>query len=280
MADAIHDDPIHNDPIHNDLIYDGLAAREEWSAGKWYKHRVPDADLWDPAATVACAGTLVIEARRFTLTRRNAHDNVKALVYSTAEFSPGPRGILAVEADMRVETFGTAANPFGADPGDVRLACGAFNTIDFATSMVFDFFVSGTQIVPLYERLPFTLSKDNQYPLFSELIPIGVRSAPGQWHRYGIAYDRANDRAEWRVDSAVVAERTAVGAPPGERGPIVKVDALKIGGGLFTMLGDLNGDRARTGDGAKIPGLDPGYQQTLFGQGARVEFGPFRVRRE
>ena len=61
------------------------------------------ADLWDAAAHVACAGTLVIDVRRFTLTRRNAHDNVKALVYSTATFAAGPRGILTVEADMRVE---------------------------------------------------------------------------------------------------------------------------------------------------------------------------------
>ena len=262
------------------VIYDDFAARDAWDGGRWYKHKVPGADLWDAAATIACAGTLVIEARRFTLTRRNPHDNVKALIYSTADFAPGPRGLLTVEAEMRVETFGTAANPFGADAGDVRLGCGAFNTIDFKTSMVFDFFVSGTRVVPLYERLPFTLSKDNQYPLFSELMPVDVPTAPGQWHRYGITYDRARDRVAWCVDGAVVAERDAVGAPPGARGPIVKIDTMKIGGGLFTMLGDLNGDRARTGDGKKIPGLDPRYERTLFGQGARVEFGAFRVDRE
>ncbi|MGB7021982.1 MAG: hypothetical protein WBD80_22635, partial [Xanthobacteraceae bacterium] len=88
------------------------------------------------------------------------------------------------------------------------------------------------------------------------------------------------DRAEWRVDGAVVAERDSVGAPPGERGPIVKIETMKIGGGLFTMLGDLNSDRVRTDDGDKIPGLDPRYERTLFGQGARVEFGAFRVDRE
>ena len=117
---------------------------------------MPTPDLWDPAAGVACGGgTLAVEARRFTLTRRDGHDNVKALIYSTAEFSPGERGLLTVEADMRVETFGTERNPFGADGGDVRLGCGAFNTIDLKTFMVFDFFVSGSRIVPLYERLPF-----------------------------------------------------------------------------------------------------------------------------
>lgn len=262
------------------VIYDDFSARNAWHGGKWYKHKVPDADLWDEAATVACAGTLVVEARRFTLTRPNPHDNVKALIYSTADFVPGERGIVTVETEMRVNTFGTASNPFSAETGDVRLGCGAFNTIDFATSMVFDFFVSGTRIVALYERLPFTLRKGNQYPLFTELVPIDVPTMQGQWHRYAITYDRPHDRVEWHVDGAPVAERQSVGAPPGERGPIVKIEGIKIGGGLFTMLGDLNNDRVHTDDRDKIPGLDPLYQRTLFGQGARVEFGPFRVVRQ
>jgi len=262
-------------------IYDDFATPGPLPGDKWYRHRLPDADLWDPAAVVSCAGgpdgTLVLEARRFTLTRRNPHDNVKALIYSTADFIPGEDGRVAVEAAMRVETFTTARNPFGVDAGDVRLGCGALNTIDLKTSMVFDFFVSGSRIVPLYERLPFTLTKDNPYPLFSELIPIAVPTSPVQWHRYAIAYDRTNDRVEWHVDGVLVAERDHVGAPPGERGPIVKLDSIKIGGGLFTLLGDLNNDRARTGDCDKIAGLDPLYERTLFGQGARVEFGAFKI---
>jgi len=143
--------------------------------------------------------------------------------------------------------------------------------------MVLDFFVSGSRIVPLYERLPFGQSKDNAYPAFTELIPISVPTSQSQWHRYAITYDRANDRAEWLVDGEVVAERGSMGAPPGERGPIVKIDGLKIGGGLFTMFGDVLNDRAARDDRAKIPGLDPHYQRTLFGQGAKVEFKPFKI---
>jgi hypothetical protein len=180
----------------------------------------------------------------------------------------------------RVTTFGTEHNPFSVDAGDVRLGCGALNTIDLKTSMVFDFFVSGDRIVALYERLPFTLTKDNPYPLFTELIPVAMPTSPAQQHHYAIEYNRADDRVEWCVDGKVVAERSCVGAPPGERGPIVKIDSLKIGGGLFTLLGDLNNDRVRTGDRDKIPGLDPCYERTLFGQGARVEFGQFQVARE
>lgn len=262
------------------LIYDDFASAAGWPNDKWYRHR-PTPDLWDPAAVVARGGgTLSVHAPRFTLTRPDGHDNVKALIYSTAEFDPGERGMLTVEADMRVQTFGTERNPFGVAGGDVRLGCGAFNTIDLKTFMVFDFFVSDNRIVALYERLPFAQSKDNPYPAFTELIPIAVPTSQGQWHSYAITYDRAKDRSEWRVDGQVVAERGAVGAPPGERGPIVKIDSIKVGGGLFTLFGDLLNDRARSGDREKIPGLDPHYARTLFGQGAKVEFRPFKIVRK
>jgi hypothetical protein len=262
-------------------IYDEFAVAGAWPGDKWYRH-LPVPDLWDPAANVTCPGdgTLALEAKPFTLTRRDGHDNVKALIYSTAEFSAGPHGLLTVETDMRVTTFGTERNPHRVDAGDVRLGCGALNTIDLKSWMVFDFFVSGSRIVPLYERLPFGQRQDNPYPAFTELIPIATPTSPGQWHRYAIRYDRTNDRVAWRVDGVTVAERSAVGAPPGERGPVVKVDSIKIGGGLFTMFGDLYNDRACMDDRARIGGLDPRYERTLFGQGARVEFKAFKIARE
>jgi Family of unknown function (DUF6081) len=261
-------------------IYDDFATPGSWPGDKWYRH-LPIPDLWDPATVVTCGGgsggTLAIETRRFTLGRKDGHDNVKALIYSTAEFAPGERGMISVAAEMRVNTFGTERNPYGADSGDVRLGCGALNTIDLKTWMVFDFFVSGSKIVPLYERLPFGISDADPYPAFTELIPIDVPTKQGEWHHYAIRYDRAHDRASWMVDGETVAERDLVGAPPGTRGPIVKVDSIKIGGGLFTLYGDLKNDRQRAGDRAGIPGLDPRYERTLFGQGARVEFKPFKV---
>jgi hypothetical protein len=220
------------------FIYDDFAAASGWPGHKWYRHlSIPD--LWDPAAVVTCAGgadgTLALEARRFTLTRRDGHDNVKALIYSTAEFGPGEGGIFSVAAAMRVKTFGTEHNPYGVDPDDVRLGCGAFNTIDLKTWMVFDFFVSGSRIVPLYERLPFGANKNNPYPAFTELIPTNVPTKQGEWHHYAIRYDRTRDRVEWMVDGKVVAARDCVGAPAGEHGPIVKIDSMKIGGGLFNV---------------------------------------------
>jgi hypothetical protein len=259
-------------------IYDDFTTAN-FPGEKWYRH-LPAPGVWDPVTRVSCgAGTLTLDAQPFTLTCQNAHDNVKALIYSTAEFSPGDRGVLTVQTEMRVAISGAENNPFAADAGDVRLGCGAFNTIDTRTFVVFDFFVSNSRIVPLYERLPFAQSNDNPYPAFTELIPCGIPTAAGQWHRYAITYDRANDRAEWLVEGEVVAERRSVGAPPGEKAPIVKIDGLKIGGGLFTMFGDLNNDRARSGDGGKIPGLDPLYQRCLFGQGVNAEFKPFKITR-
>jgi Family of unknown function (DUF6081) len=261
-------------------IYDEFATPGPWPGDKWYRH-LPIPDLWDPATVVSCGGgrdgTLAVETRRFTLGRKDGHDNVKALIYSTAEFAPGERGIVGVSTDMRVTTFGTGNNPYGVDAGDVRLGCGALNTIDLKTWMVFDFFVSGSRIVPLYERLPFGINDADPYPAFTELIPIDTPTKQGEWHHYTIRYDRAGDRVSWMVDGETVAERDLVGAPPGERGPVVKVDSIKVGGGLFTLFGDLKNDRRRAGDRAGIPGLDPRYERTLFGQGARVEFKPFKV---
>jgi hypothetical protein len=261
-------------------IYDDFATPGSWPGDKWYRH-LPIPDLWDPATVVTCSGgrdgTLAVETRRFTLGRKDGHDNVKALIYSTAEFAPGERGIISVSTDIRVTTFGTGNNPYGVDAGDVRLGCGALNTIDLTTWMVFDFFVSGSRIVPLYERLPFGISDADPYPAFTELIPIDVPTKQGEWHHYAIRYDRVRDRVSWMVDGETVAERDAVGAPPGGREPVVKVDSIKIGGGLFTLFGDRKNDRQRAGDRAGIPGLDPHYERTLFGQGARVEFKPFKV---
>jgi hypothetical protein len=211
-------------------IYDDFATPGSWPGDKWYRH-LPIPGLWDPATVVTCGGgpdgTLAVETRRFTLGRKDGHDNVKALIYSTAEFAPGERGIISVSTDMRVTTFGTGNNPYGVDAGDVRLGCGALNTIDLKTWMVFDFFVSGSRIVPLYERLPFGISDADPYPAFSELVPIDVPTKQGEWHHCAIRYDRARDRVSWMVDGATVAERDAVGAPPGERGPVVKSTASR-----------------------------------------------------
>jgi hypothetical protein len=265
------------------VVYDDFSSPDGWPGDRWFKHRMPDYDMWDPAASATCPGapanTLTLGARRFTLRRDDFHDHVKALMYSTADFAPGARGLVSIEVEMSVRTFGTENNPFGVEAGDVRLACGAFNTIDLKTAVVFDFFVSNSQIVAIYERLPFALTKHDPYPMFTELIPTAVPTEPGAWHRYEIAYDAAHDRAEWRVDGETVAERSPVGAPPGERGPVVKLSGLKIGGGLFTLLDDLHHDRRRLNDGAKVPGLDPRYERTLFGQGAEVAFRAFRVTR-
>ena len=108
-----------------ETVYDDFATPGAWPGDKWYRHRVPACDLWDPATVVTCTGaperTLAVEARRFTLGRRDGHDNVKALVYSTAEFAPGEDGLISVATDMRVTTFGTDRNPYGVDAGDVRL---------------------------------------------------------------------------------------------------------------------------------------------------------------
>ena len=146
--------------------------------------------------------------------------------------------------------------------------------------MVFDFFVCGSRIVPLYERLPFGTNADNPYPAFTELIPINVTTQQGQWHDYAIRYDRGHDRVAWLVDDRIVADARAGRSPARRRGPVVKIDSMKIGGGLFTMYGDLRNDLRRRADRAGNRGSRSALRADAVRPGRSVEFRPFEITRQ
>ena len=180
----------------------------------------------------------------------------------------GSRGF-TVRAEVAVETFGTERNPWGAEPGDPRVAAGALVLIDPSTGMVLDFFISNDRIQPLYERLPIARDKLGPYPAFSKLLA-PLPTARGAWHAYEIRYDRIADTIEWRVDGAVVASRDKAGAPIGRSAPIVKLNTLRVGCGLFTLADPLCDDQASADDHPRIPGFIPDNTQDRFGQGARI----------
>ena len=265
-----------------ETIYDDFATPGAWPGDKWYRHRVPACDLWDPATVVTCTGaperTLAVEARRFTLGRRDGHDNVKALVYSTAEFAPGKDGIISVATDMRVTTFGTDRNPYGAERRRraARLRCAQHHRSED---------LDGVRLLrqrqPDRPALREAAVRREQGQSVSRVHGIdpdrGADAAGPSGTITRSAYDRSHDRVAWLVDGKIVAERERVGAPPGEAGPIVKVDSIKIGGGLFTLFGDLKNDRQTAGIAPVSPASIRRYERTLFGQGARVEFRPFKV---
>jgi hypothetical protein len=201
---------------------------------------------------------------------------VKALMLSTSAFDLDESRGFVVRVEMAVRTFGTEHNTFGLEPGDPRLANGALVVIDPETGMVFDFFVSNDRIRPLYERLPSARKQLGPYPAYSilgEPVPTGM----GEWHRYEIRYDRAEDHVEWRIDRKLVAAQARIGAPNGMDGPIVKLRRPRIGGGLFTLLDDLANDRATADDNLRIPGFVRSNWDDRFGQGGQVSFRKFEV---
>jgi len=258
------------------MIYDDF-AQGGWPSPRWAEFRYPGNDLWDPAAIVRCSGaperTLTIDLRRFT---RSHPNHVKALLLSTETFDIGLSGGFRVRVEMAVRMHGTEANPFGLEPGDPRLAAGALVTIDPETGMVFDFFASNDRIQALYERLPVARAALGPYPAYS-ILADPVPSRPEEWHRYEIRYDRAADRVAWLVDGRQIDERPHVGAPIGRSAPIVKLNKLRIGGGLFTLLDDLCNDQENADDHPRIPGCIRSNWEDRFGQGGVVSFRNFEI---
>ena len=99
-------------------------------------------------------------------------DHVKWLVYANHQAPSGVAGFEAtadqeLSGQVRISgrTFGTQAHPFGRavkNPNDdLRLASVAFNSIDFESWMVFDFFITNERIYAFYERLPFGRTPDH-----------------------------------------------------------------------------------------------------------------------
>jgi hypothetical protein len=256
------------------VLYDDFRAAV-WPSDRWTKFRSPEFDLWDPATEIRWAGepspamTLHIPA----FSRSHAH-HVKALMLSATKFEI--ERSFTVRVDMAVRTFGTERNAFGLDPGDPRLAAGAFVTTDQANGMVFDFLVSNDRICPLYERLPIAREAHGPYPAFTRFLD-AVPTQAGAWHTYEVRYDSEADRVAWRVDGDRVAEVQRVGAPLGKAAPIVKVRRLQIGGGLFTVLDGLRDDRECADDHAPIPGVVATTWEDRFGQGGEVSFAKFQI---
>jgi hypothetical protein len=241
-----------------------------WPREHWVEHRWPGADIWDPATKAQVSGapenTLTLDLNPFTVSHAN---HVKALTFTRDAIDLTRTRGFTVRAEVAVETFGTERNPWGAEPGDPRVAAGALVLIDPSTGMVLDFFISNDRIQPLYERLPIARDKLGPYPAFSRLLA-PLPTARGAWHAYEIRYDRIADTIEWRVDGAVVASRDKAGAPIGRSAPIVKLNTLRVGCGLFTLADPLCDDQASADDHPRIPGFIPDNTQDRFGQGARI----------
>jgi hypothetical protein len=241
-------------------------------------------------------------------------DHVKWLVYANHQtpggisgFEAAPGQELSGQARISGRTFGTQAHPFGRavkNPNDdLRLASVAFNSIDFESWMVFDFFITNERIYAFYERLPFGRTPDHNYAAFSYQIPLQERGDPGDTHDLRIAYDRSAGVVRWLVDGKEKFRADRIGhridrkfmtLDHGGVEETVEPRQLDFGMGMFTILdGDLPSGKAlvRLSNAPNFyfdpPQGEPTPQtffdeesrasSRLFGQGAELRVGRLSV---
>ena len=117
------------------MIYDDFSA-PGWPRDGWVEHRYPNVDIWDPATIVRAPGapdnTLTLDLNPFT---RSHYNHVKALATTNRLIDLTKSKGFAVRVEIAVETFNTERNPWGAEPGDPRVAAGALVLIDPTTEI-------------------------------------------------------------------------------------------------------------------------------------------------
>ncbi len=80
------------------------------------------------------------------------------------------------------------------------------------------------------------------------------------------------DRAEWYVDGRQVHAVNWVATVDPPAAPVIKPARFSVNMAIFTLLDDLPDGR-----GGKIDGLDPRYEQTVFGQGVHARWRDLEV---
>lgn len=261
----------------------------DWSAGSpvigagWHVLQAGDFTALDPAATITAPTRekpeFKIDIPRFTIGFDNPLDHVKAIVTADMRFATGDG--LSVSVEMAVNVHGTEGNPFGADPDDPRLACAAIALIDDTTGMVINFEISNRRVMALRELFAVNApgGSDAVVPMADPAVT-GLEIEPGSWHRYEIIYDPGSDavltpgpdRAEWYVDGELVHEVEWLATVDPPSAPIIKPARFTVNMAIFTLLDDLPDGR-----GGVLPGLDPQYEQTTFGQGVTARWRNLQV---
>jgi len=190
--------------------YRGLVAPDVDSDFEYGGFALPDGSFWryrEPDATV------VVEHDKLRVTavpltrshdRVQVLDNAKNMYFSRARVLTPPAGEVAVEVGIRARVLN------GRDD-DLYSGFVSLNLLDFSTGLAFDWFVANRRAATVYGRLRFpgvppaeeeNPERPRYFCLFDE--PAGVATAPGEWHRYRIAYDKAAATLRFLFDGEVV----------------------------------------------------------------------------
>ena len=184
---------------------------------------------------------------------------------------------LSAAVDIAVDVHGTDPNPFDADPDDPRLGSGSISLIDDSTGLVLNFEISNRRIMALRELFVVNAPGGDSGSVKPMADPFltDLTIEPGSWHRYEIRYYPGEDglmtpgpdHAEWLVDGEIVQTVTWVATIDPPAAPIIKPARFTVNLAIFTLLDDLPDGR-----GGTLPGLDPDYEQTIFGQGVTARW--------
>jgi uncharacterized protein DUF6081 len=182
--------------VDSDFEYGGFALPD----GSFWRYREPDA-------------TVVVEHDRLRVTAvplTRSHDsvqvldNAKNMYFSKARILTPETGEVSVELGMRARVVR------GRDD-DLYSGFVSLHLLDFTTGLAFDWFVSNRRAATVYGRLRFpgvppagdeNPERPRYFCLFDE--PAAAVIAPGEWHRYRIAYDKAEATLRFLFDGVEV----------------------------------------------------------------------------
>jgi len=175
----------------------GLVAPDVDSDFEYGGFPLPDGSFWryrEPDATVVVEHDK-LRVAAVPLTRSNDRvqvlDNAKNMYFSKARIATPDSGEVSVEVGMRARIVD------GRDD-DIYSGFVSLHLLDFDTGLAFDWFVANRRAATVYGRLRFpgvppageeNPERPRYFCLFDE--PAAVHTAPGEWHRYRIAYDKA-----------------------------------------------------------------------------------------
>ena len=208
--------------------------------------------------------------------------HLKWMATSTQTFAAG--GTMRFTFRAGVRCFGVNNHPYGSsviDPdADIRLAAGTLNVLDFASGVVFDFWISNTAIYPFYERLKFPGDPRSYHTFASVGSPVARQ--PDDMHDFVITFDSAAGTATWEVNGLVVGKVTQIGPPDpvwtmvinhGGTGESTTPHWFNLGLGLMTLL-DASLPPSEAGlidvGTVHVPGKEFRGGPHLFGQGVEL----------
>jgi hypothetical protein len=242
-------------------------------------------------------------------------DHLKYIAISNAGFAVPTVGSVEISSTITASTPGTqtgrvvhgtytaSSQPWSAVAYEGQQAAAVMNVIDFSTGQLFDWFVSGSRVFTLVERLPTAVTRlpnadlpttDPGYVgkdlMYTQIVREGPVS-PGP-HSVSIRYTRdaaGQGHADYYLDGARYSHVDHVGIPLDRQGASytgtypslgpgqelgTRISSLSIGHGLFSLLDAFPFQHPEVPELAvSIP-----YSERVFGQGAAATFDDFKVK--